>query len=228
LNLGLIQAVTFDVGGTLIEPWPSVGHVYAEVAAGFAMTGIDPVDLNRQFVQAWKHRQPFDYSHAAWRQIVNQTFMAITGEEPSAEFFGKLYEHFGKAAAWRIFDDVVPTLEVLRRLGFRLGIISNWDERLRPLLQSLQLERHFEIVVISHEVRHTKPAREPFQRATEQFGLPPAAILHVGDSRDADVAGARQAGMSAILLDRRQDHAVPDALSTLRDLEATLLKKATG
>ncbi len=42
-----IRAVTFDVGGTLIEPWPSVGHVYAEVAARHGVAAIDVATLNQ-------------------------------------------------------------------------------------------------------------------------------------------------------------------------------------
>ena len=49
-----IQAVTLDVGGTLIEPWPSVGHVYAEIAARFGAPGHAPALLNRQFGEAWR------------------------------------------------------------------------------------------------------------------------------------------------------------------------------
>jgi phosphoglycolate phosphatase-like HAD superfamily hydrolase len=47
-----IQAVTFDVGGTLIDPWPSVGHVYAAVAAEHGLTGVDPESLNVRFAAA--------------------------------------------------------------------------------------------------------------------------------------------------------------------------------
>ena len=55
-----MRAVCFDVGGTLIEPWPSVGHVYAEVAVQFGITDIAPDALNMQFAAAWKARCGFD------------------------------------------------------------------------------------------------------------------------------------------------------------------------
>src|SRR5580700_10426449 len=45
-----IRAVTFDVGGTLIEPWPSVGRVYAEVAARHGLE-VAAEDLDRQFAE---------------------------------------------------------------------------------------------------------------------------------------------------------------------------------
>ena len=52
-SLPAIQAVTFDVGGTLIEPWPSVGHVYANVAAHHGAPSLPVKVINRQFARAW-------------------------------------------------------------------------------------------------------------------------------------------------------------------------------
>src|SRR5262249_42514948 len=132
-----IRAVTFDVGGTLIEPWPSVGHIYAEVGARFGLEGLSAARLNRQFARAWNARRGFDYSRAAWRGMVNATFAGLSSKPPSRACFEALYEHFGYARAWRIFDDVLPALAKLKSRGFLLGLISNWDERLRPLLDEL-------------------------------------------------------------------------------------------
>ena len=96
-----IRAVTFDVGGTLIEPWPSVGHVYAEVAAQFGISGVAPESLNRQFAAAWRARHDFDYSRAAWRELVNQTFAGLCREVPRQDCFEAIYEHFATAVSWR-------------------------------------------------------------------------------------------------------------------------------
>src|SRR5262245_21359708 len=127
-----IRGVTFDVGGTLIEPWPSVGHIYAAVAREHGFPNLQPEILNRQFASVWQAKKNFDHSQAAWRKLVDATFAGlVTGTET---LFPELYKRFGQAAAWRTFDDVAPSLERLRRRGLKLGIISNWDERLRPLL----------------------------------------------------------------------------------------------
>src|SRR5512133_1823564 len=61
-----LQAITFDVGGTLLEPWPSVGHVYAEVAARHGLPGLAPEALNRQFHAAWRALPEFHYTRAEW------------------------------------------------------------------------------------------------------------------------------------------------------------------
>jgi len=198
-----IRAVTFDVGGTLIEPWPSVGHVYAEVAAQFSIKGVAPEALNRQFAAAWKDRRDFDYSHAAWQEMVNQTFAGLWPEPPVRDCFEAIYEHFATAAPWRLFDDVLPALAALKARGLKLAIISNWDERLKPLLHKLRLDVYFDAFTISHETGCTKPAPEIFRRAVAELGVPPACVLHIGDSAEEDVAGARAAGINSTLLDRK-------------------------
>ncbi|HXG47960.1 MAG TPA: HAD-IA family hydrolase [Methylomirabilota bacterium] len=198
-----IGAVTFDVGGTLIAPWPSVGHVYADATAkaGFP---VDPDLLTRRFQAAWQQRLvwSFDYSHAAWRSLVAQTLAGLVPDAFLDEVFEDVYERFAQAETWRTFEDVQPALAALQARGVRLGLISNWDERLRPLLRLLGLDTHFEITLISCEAGCTKPAAALFQQAARAFGLPPSEVLHVGDSPDEDVAGAIRAGLPAVLLRR--------------------------
>lgn len=197
-----IHAVTFDVGGTLIQPWPSVGHVYAAVAERHGLTGIPPEVLNRQFATAWKNASAFNYTWADWFNVVNQTFLGLIRAPLTEDFFAELYREFQHAKAWRIFDDVLPALDWLRSIGLKLGVISNWDERLRPLLGELKLDRYFQTIVVSCEAGERKPSPVIFQKAAIALELPPGCILHVGDSLALDVSGATAAGFHSLLLAR--------------------------
>lgn len=210
-----IRAVSFDVGGTLIEPWPSVGHIYAQVAAQFGIDDVSPEDLNRQFSLAWKARRAFDYSREAWRELVNASFARLWPEPPSMKCFEAMYDAFARPEPWRIFDDVLPTLAAIRERGLKLAIVSNWDDRLRPLLRELNLIGHFDVVVISHDTGVTKPSPKIFQRAAAELDLPAETILHIGDSAAEDFRGARAAGMHSLLLDRRGKGTEPDAVRSL-------------
>lgn len=211
------QAVTLDVGGTLIEPWPSVGEIYAAVADGFGLREFSPADLNRNFIAAWRAKRDFDYSEAAWLEPVAATFGRPANELPSG-FFERLCARFTEPDAWRVFDDVLPALESLARLPVKLAIISNWDDRLLPLLEKLDLLRFFECATISCEVGHAKPAAEIFAAASARLDLPSEAILHVGDSRREDAEGARAAGFQAALLDRADGGGDIDSLDKIATL----------
>ncbi|HEX4122411.1 MAG TPA: HAD-IA family hydrolase [Verrucomicrobiae bacterium] len=207
-----IRAVTFDVGGTLIEPWPSVGHIYAEIAKRHGIN-VAAEKLERQFATAWKAKKNFGYSMAEWSDLVTQSFAEVT-PPPGDALFSDLYREFASATAWRIFDDVVPCLRSLKGRGLKLGIISNWDDRLRPLLGALELEKYFDAVLVSSEVRHHKPDSRLFEAAAARLGEPAETILHIGDSAGEDLQGARGAGFKALLL-RRSGAGAGDTISTL-------------
>ncbi len=217
-----IQAVAFDAGGTLIEPWPSVGHVYADVAARHGVHAPAPETLNRQFAVAWRAKQNFDYSQPAWVELGRQTFGAQSVSLPD-EFFPDVYQCFAEPSVWRVHEDVRPTLEGLSGHGLKLAVISNWDERLRPLLTALNLDSYFDHIIVSCDVGFTKPSPVIFEQAARKLGLSPANVLHVGDSASEDVGGARAAGLQAVLLDRRRVPQAGQTITSLRDLESVCI-----
>ena len=191
-----VAAITFDVGGTLIEPWPSVGHVYAAVAARHGVRA-EPEELTHRFVDAWNRKKNFNYTQDDWAGLVDATFAGLTTTLPSQSFFDELYLRFAEPDCWRVYEDVIPSLTVLRERNVRLAVISNWDIRLRPLLQTLDLADWFEVIHVSSELGNTKPDRRIFQAAIDSFGLSAAQILHVGDSEIEDHRGAMAAGMQS-------------------------------
>jgi putative hydrolase of the HAD superfamily len=210
-----IRAITFDVGGTLIEPWPSVGHVYAEVAARHGVASLNAELLTARFLAAWRAQGGRAERRADWEAIVDQTFSGFCEPPPSQTFFPELYDRFSEPASWRIFEDVVPALAALRERRVRLGIVSNWDERLRPLLHRLQLAPWFDAVVVSCEVGARKPDPAIFQRAARELGVAPAAVLHVGDSWEDDVLAARRAGLRALQIHRGEPPADGERIASL-------------
>src|SRR5687767_14281640 len=91
-----IQAVTFDVGGTLIHPWPSVGHVYADVAARNGVKHLSPASLNNNFANAWRARRNFNHSSEDWAALVDRTFAGLVETSPSQSFFPAIYQRFAE------------------------------------------------------------------------------------------------------------------------------------
>lgn len=214
-----IRAITFDIGGTLIEPWPSTGHVYAEVAARYGVKVGSPEWLTSRFLRAWAARTDFDYSRDQWFSLVRDTFGEAAGSLP-VEYFPAVFARFAEAGAWRIFDDVRPTLEALTRRGLKLGVVSNWDERLRPLLARLGLAPCFSSLVISCEAGATKPDPRVFLQAAKELKVTPGELLHVGDSRTKDVVGAEKVGATGRQIMRSGPPFEPWQIHSLQDLEA--------
>ena len=104
----------------------------------------------------------------------------------------------------KLYDDVVPTLQHLRDAGFQLAIVSNWDAPLDPLIERLGIADYFDTIVASHDVRvkSEKPDSHIFNYALEAVGVSAEEAVHVGDTYEADVIGAKNVGIRPILIDR--------------------------
>jgi putative hydrolase of the HAD superfamily len=120
------------------------------------------------------------------------------------------------ALEFRPYPDAAPALEELRAAGTRLVIASNWDCSLPDWLEPLGLLELVDAVVTSADVGAAKPDPALFLRALEQAGVPAAEAVHVGDSLDNDVAGARAAGIRPLLLVRHGEP--PPGVEALRSL----------
>jgi len=120
------------------------------------------------------------------------------------------------------------TLGELRRRGYRLAIISNADGRVQALLDGLGLLRHFEFVIDSGTVGVEKPDPRIFHMALERMGIEPHDAVYVGDVYEIDVAGARAAGLRAVLLDplSRLGHLDCDRIAALHELPERLAEAA--
>ena len=112
------------------------------------------------------------------------------------------------------FPDVLPGLAALREHA--LIVVSNWDCSLPDWLGPAGLLEHVEAVVTSAEVGMGKPGRAIFERALEIAGVEPGDAVHVGDSLENDVAGARAMGIRAVLVAR--DGAAPAGVEAIRSL----------
>lgn len=226
----MIQAVTFDVTGTLIHS-PRLGELYAEVLGRHGIE-VEPREAGRLVREVWQElacraepgRDRFS-SHPEgprgwWKRFLERFCEHLEAPPPSPFAAAELYHRFASAEAWEVYPEVPETLAALRRAGLRLGVISNWDSRLPDLLERLGLAGYLDVVVFSSDAGVEKPDRRIFLQALTRLRVAPGEALHVGDNRLEDVEGAVAAGMWALLLDRRRDTGDLRSLSPLPALVA--------
>jgi putative hydrolase of the HAD superfamily len=207
-----IQAVSFDATYTLFEP-RDPGRLYAELLREGA-PHVDLSELSEKIRQVWRQlasegppgqdrfRRFEGGALAFWQELVRRVFSSSGWPMPPRDRVRWLYERFAEPDAWEVFEDVVPSLRRLKARGYRLCVVSNWDERLGRLLVALNLASWFEVVVVSSEVGMEKPAPGIFGLLLDRLGLSGDRVLHVGDSLEEDVMGAYRAGLWAVRLDR--------------------------
>ena len=222
----MIRVLLFDATGTLFHLPRGVGWHYAEVAARLGCR-LDVETLNRAFRQAWGEMPQRDALHRAradddkgwWFTLVQRVLDhgAISAPQlDRALYFETLYAEFTLPGVWELYPEVRAALSALRP-HFRLGVISNFDGRLRAILTHLGLEGWFDPIVISSEVGADKPDPWIFQHGLELAGTSAAEALHVGDDPQRDWHGAEAAGLPTFHLDRPHN--------SLRDLVTLLIPR---
>jgi putative hydrolase of the HAD superfamily len=204
----VIRAVTFDAAGTLLAPREPVGETYASTAARFGIPA-DAAAVEARFRAAFRAAPPLAFpgappddvprlERAWWRAVVRAAFGPAADHPRFDDCFDVVFAHYARADAWAVFPDVPDALAGLHARGLRLGVLSNFDGRLPGLLDALGIAPLVDAVLWSSAIGAAKPSRAAFETAAHRLGVPVSALCHVGDDPEADVAGARAAGATAV------------------------------
>jgi putative hydrolase of the HAD superfamily len=207
-----IRAVFFDAVGTLIHPDPDASAVYAEVGRrhgsrlgaaairqAFRAAFVRQDELDRR--QQWRTSEAREVER--WRSIVFEVLHDAADREGC---FLELYDHFARPAKWRCEVASAQEFAALVGPGLRLGLASNFDQRLRRVLAGFPALAALATVIISAEVGWRKPAPAFFAAMCASIALPPQQVLYVGDDLENDFLGAQAAGCRAVLLDAGSKH----------------------
>jgi len=210
-----IRAVFLDAAHTIIEPYPASARVYSEIAQRH---GLDVAEkpLAAALAPLWltMRAEKFEDSRvrgtteaaerAWWVRLVDRAFRdAGESRGVTPECFDEIFLHFAKGEAWRVPPDVVPALEAFRARGLALGVLSNFDYRLRSVLDDHGLTRRFDTLTISSEAGWEKPHPGIYRIAMESLGVAPGESVMSGDDWEHDVEGPTAQGMRAFWLRRR-------------------------
>ena len=219
-----LKAIFFDAVGTLFYLNGTVGDHYALVGSEVGL-GLDANQLDRAFYSAWNktpQRAAIDGPRENddkgwWRELVDLVLDQVApslNEFDRDNFFEVAYEHFAEAGVWELYPEVSGVLEKLQP-RFQLVVVSNFDGRLRFILEHLGISKFFAQVFVSSELGADKPDPEIYRRALRLMNFKPNEVLHVGDDPERDWDAATAAALSIFRLDRPKN--------SLRDL-ATFLE----
>jgi len=223
-----LRAVFFDAGGTLFQPHPSVGELYARTAAKHGMK-VDPHKVEHIFREEFARRDKLESVEAHrseknerewWHSLVKDVFAQVTEINNFEAYFEDLYDLFARAEAWKLYPEVIGLLEILKAQKLILGIISNWDHRLHSICTEMQLTHYFDFILASAVVGSAKPDSGIFKEALKRADVAPHEAVHVGDSVENDYHGAKNVGIRALLVDR--SGRAPKDVETIPSLSGVL------
>ena len=210
----MTRAVFFDAGHTLLYAHPDLGTVYADATAAFGVRlpaeryaeTFVPVFQETTKIYAGTSTASDAQDVAMWRDITRRIYDRLPPLSgiPFDAWFETLYRRFGSPDVWRFYDDVETVLRDLKSRGLKIGVVSNWDTRLKAISDGLGLTPLVDFIVISAEVGVRKPDPGIFRMALDRAGVRAEDAIHVGDLLEEDVEGARRAGVRAVLIDRKK------------------------
>jgi len=213
----MIKVVCFDLTNTLAYFDPPREELYAQACQEFGVK-VEPVALHKPLLDA----------DTFWREENSRSPISKRAKEDRTavytEYATKLLQGAGlkidpqiipqilmkviqTGLKLKLYDDVLPTLKLLKDRNLILGLISNVDKDTFTICSELGLEPYLDFCVTSFEVGSDKPHPGIFLAALEKAQTEPAEAMHVGDQYDIDVIGARGVGMKAILVDRMDSFA---------------------
>lgn len=208
----MIRAVVFDLDETLLDH--SVGERQAVEAIRVDLDPPPEVSSD-DLASLWhsemeRHMRRYlagELTFAEQRSArVRSVFVSLGKPDPSAETVRAILSKYVAAfeAGWRLFPDVLPCLRSLS--AYPLGLVTNGEsEQQRLKLTRMGLTPYFSSVVISGEIGVTKPDPAIFAVVLRGLGVAAEESVHVGDNWEADVVGARNAGIQGVWLNRRHE-----------------------
>ena len=165
----------------------------------------------------------------AYQEVLSPLGVTLTRQDYYARFLGyndeDMFRKLAEAQGWKlderkletliaekclVYDAVVETTNVLypgaaacierMAAAFPVGIASGaLRHEIEAVLRRGGLERHIRFIVASGETPNSKPAPDPYRRAAELHGLPPAECVAIEDSRWG-IESAKSAGLSCIAI----------------------------
>ncbi|GAC1349761.1 MAG: hypothetical protein NVSMB27_25890 [Ktedonobacteraceae bacterium] len=211
-----IRTIFFDAGFTLIRPNPSTPEICQQVCQRLDLhIHLDAVKERMKEAQdyylrhmrhhrhTWGSEQTISEFWTGYYMNLLRPFIEEHDEPRLYQLAQSINEEFDKHTSWRLYPDVLPTLDALRSNGkYTLGVISDWGIALGPILRRLNLTSYFDCLLISAVTRHAKPSAMLYEMALQRANSIADYTMHIGDSYIHDVLGARTVGMTPVLLDR--------------------------
>lgn len=187
MNLPAVQAVLFDLDGTLVDSAPDLTAAIDRVL----------LELGRASVDGTRLAAVVSKGGRAMLQVAFPDLGADAREDLLPRFLSHYAENI--AAASRLYDGVETLLSRIEAQGLRWGVVTNKPEALaRKLMSQLGLLPRCQVLVGGDTLAQRKPDPEPLWHACKKLGLSPESCVYVGDD-ERDALAAKAAGMPSVV-----------------------------
>jgi len=215
-----VEAVLFDLGGTLIKT-AEIPRVMKEILKHRGIErSLDEVS------NAWKRgEEGLDFRDLAilldefwvqWNLRILGNLRIASNLRPLAEFIA---DHWWDYCDVTLYPDADKMLSSLKMRSLKMGVITNGlQSDVDEILPKVNLQDFFDVVVVIDTLKKMKPDSEVFHFALEKLETTASNTIFVGDEIEADYKGAQAAGLTPYLIDR-EDKVKDENINTISNLE---------
>jgi putative hydrolase of the HAD superfamily len=194
-----IKAVLSDMYGTLLYEDGGMENSYNQMAIN---AGLDVEQFTIARQATFRDSLTGVLPDAVQRAHAILRYMGVDDSEARARQVAQA-ELETRVPAVQLYPATMPTLNVLRARGYRLGLISDCTYLWRGVLQRVGLEAVFDVVTLSNEAGTTKPDPRMYLSTIQALGVKPAECLFVGDGGSDELEGAHALNIYAVLVDQQ-------------------------
>jgi putative hydrolase of the HAD superfamily len=221
----VFRAVLLDVDFTLFRPGAELGpEGYRRLGERHGLA-LDPDrygEARAQAIAALQGDRELVHDEEVWVAFTEQIVLGMGGDPAGArECATDMVREWERHENFTLYEDALPALDLLRRHGLKIGLVSNGQRDLEEFVVHHGLD--VDATVGSKAHGRIKPDPSIFSAALDALDVEASEAAMVGDSYEDDIEGARALGIHAILLDRdglRPEE--PNRIDTLLALPAAL------
>ena len=219
-----VNTVFFDSAGTLVEV-PPYSRVWHRIMGDLGLDmSLHRVEVGVRYADSAYGKRYLSYAGRTrdyWTSYLGFLLAKLKVEGNQSELAEEICERFEQRPWSNPYPETKGVLRALKRRGFKLGVISNATDDVTNRLEHVGLAEYFDSFTYSQEARAEKPHPRIFRLALERSGCKPIEAVHVGDSYDQDVLGAKKVGMQPILVDRQEKTHTSDcpSISNLQGIQ---------
>jgi HAD superfamily hydrolase (TIGR01549 family) len=211
-----LRAVIFDLGGTLMyerASWDSITARADEALTNYLRE--QGMELNLSTFPREFRKRIGKYFKQREKDLLETSYSFVLRDVLTDKGYRDVSDRIIRSALDRLFaitqtnwtleEDTLPTLQKLETDGYRMGLISNAgdDEDVQQLARRFGISQYFDFILTSAACSYRKPHPRIFEIALSNWYFLPSEAVMVGDNLDADIRGAKTAGLYAIWLTRR-------------------------
>ncbi|AXR59544.1 HAD-IA family hydrolase [Leptospira mayottensis] len=209
-----------DVGDTILHLKKSAGETYFEilVEAGFKKEKNAQEFYRKAFLESWhkmhensppEHRDKYQFhpggTQGWWKELLADFLERIPDRVSLEKAFPIIYNKFADPELWTVDPGFWKLKNYCKNENWGLGVISNWDHRLRALLEAKEISEYLNPIIVSAEFGYEKPSPKIFEEAMRLVRLSGDCLVYCGDKYELDVVVPRSLGWRSYLKNKKGD-----------------------